>query len=97
MAEKYPPLEDNEADEPEPSQPAGDPQIEALLNHVDADAEVHPDLARDVEFAYRCLDRNNIDPKSVPSTSSLSLLLWARANRNRFFEVLLPKVAAFRR
>lgn len=94
MTDQFPPLEKTSS-QPEDSEAVAEasigPTVEALLAGVESD--VPPDLSRDVSWVFQVLDQPDIDSESVPSRSALSLLIWARENKNRFFEVLLPKVA----
>lgn len=58
-------------------------------------AEAAPDLVRDAFWVYGNLDNKMADPEEAPTLGAWSMLCWARGNRNRFFEHMLPKAIAF--
>jgi len=94
MIENFPPL----AVPAQASVADADPSIEeetidfaALLERTKGN---RPDLDRDALWAYEQLDVITATPDAAPSLGAWGLLKWARGNRNRFFEQVLPKVAA---
>jgi len=94
MIEKFPPL----AVPVQEHVAVADPSIEdeaidfaALLERTKG---IPPDLDRDALWAYEQLDVITATPDAAPSLGAWGLLKWARGNRNRFFEQVLPKVAA---
>lgn len=96
MLSKYPPLP---APDPPPRiaaveqdvQYAAD--IDALLERI---GETAPDMVRDTIWVYESLENARTMPTDAPSLGAWSLLKWARENRNRFFEQLLPKAMSAR-
>lgn len=92
MEQAYPPLPEPEPD-PEATVEETEPEfdVEAVLA---ASKGNPPDLVRDILWAYENLENRKAKPEDAPSVGALSLLVWARGARNRFFEQLLPKALA---
>lgn len=91
MIEKFPPLNKTEGDLPSSQKGAADLQIEKLMQV--ASHQVPTNFTADVQWVYQHLDCHDLSTSNVPSSSALSTLKWARSNRTRFFENLLPKIA----
>jgi hypothetical protein len=53
-----------------------------------------PDMSRDILWVYENLVRERVNPEDAPSLGAWAQLKWARENRNRFFEQVLPKAKA---
>jgi hypothetical protein len=49
------------------------------------------DLVRDIQWVYANLDQSSVVPADAPTSGAWHMLTWARAKRDRFFEVMLPK------
>jgi hypothetical protein len=48
-------------------------------------------MSRDILWVYENLVRESVNPEDAPSLGAWAQLKWARENRNRFFEQVLPK------
>jgi len=97
MAEEYPPLPVDElecdaVDEQEPQAVAlDDEEVAALIARTGS----HPlDLTRDTLWVYQHVDYPQVGLDQAPGLGAWSLLQWARRNRDRFFEHMLPKAMA---
>jgi len=86
MTESFPPLPQEEVPSDEPSAPM------ELLDLEDYDDR--PDMSRDILWVYENLIRKSVNAEDAPSLGAWALLQWARMNRNRFFEQVLPKAKA---
>lgn len=94
MLERFTPLPVEEL----PSRPVGeavekmsDEDLDALLAKS---GDGKPDFHADVMFAYWNLENYRAKPADAPSMGAWSVLQFARGNRNRFFEQVLPKALA---
>ena len=85
MMTEFPPLD--------PDQGGSNADVELLEINPD-NYDNQPDLVRDTLWAYESLCKKGVGAEDAPSLGAWSLLNWARQNRNRFFEVLLPKAMA---
>ena len=85
MMTEFPPLD--------PDQGGSNADVELLEINPD-NYDNQPDLVRDTLWAYESLCKKGVGAEDAPSLGSWGLLNWARQNRNRFFEVLLPKAMA---
>ena len=97
MIEKFPPLPKEEKPKEEKKAKKKEEPTEAI-ELIDVDKitakESEPDLARDIIWAYENAANAKAKPEEAPSVGAWSLLKWARDNRNRFFEQLVPKAMA---
>jgi hypothetical protein len=83
-----PPSEDDLVDE-------GDQSTRVELLETDpGDHDSQPDMSRDILWVYENLARKGVTARDAPSLGAWSLLIWARQDRNRFFEQMLPKAMA---
>ena len=89
MIDQFPPLPGSGEDQ----SPGGYYSIE-LVDVNSGDFDDQADLVRDTLWAYESLCMKGVEAEDAPSLGAWSLLNWARQNRNRFFEVLLPKAMA---
>jgi hypothetical protein len=80
MIEKYPPLRP-----PEPAEPQDTGEFFPIGD------QSTPNLGRDILWCYAHMDHRKATPSDAPSAGAWHLLVWARENRSRFFEMLLPK------
>jgi hypothetical protein len=97
MAEAFPPLDT--VDETVPFVTPGDrrgPDGDDLLDLDDLVARQPHDFPRDVARVYEHMADRKASPETAPGAGAWSLLLWARRNRNRFFENVLPKASRSR-
>jgi hypothetical protein len=83
MIEAFPPL-------PVEELPTHETYETVELLDID-DYEDRPDMSRDILWVYENLVREGVNPEDAPSLGAWALLKWARENRNRFFEQVLPK------
>jgi hypothetical protein len=60
-----------------------------------SEEEIACELTGDILWVYDNLAKA-LEPKDAPNAGAWSLLQWAKDNRNRFFDGLLPKAAAKR-
>lgn len=87
MARKYPPADTNEAQVQHGLAEVNAEQITAL-----ADAPV--DYLGDVVWVYRHMANPLVSLDDAPSMSAWGLLQYARKNKQRYYEVLLPPAIA---
>lgn len=69
---------------------------EAVSDNRDELDEPEPDMARDILWTYANLDHPSAEREAAPSDGAWSMLTWARSERNRFFEQILPKAVTAR-
>ena len=83
MAEKYPPIEAPEEDEPD---------LEFTPEEI---AHLSPgsleNFPEDVSWVYSHLELRDADIGSAPSAGAVGLLSWARANKADYFAKILPR------
>jgi hypothetical protein len=89
MIDAFPPL-------PVEEMPTHEPCETVELLDIDSYDE-RPDMSRDILWVYENLVREGVKPEDAPSLGAWALLKWARENRNRFFEQVLPKARATER
>ena len=95
--EKFPPLpKEEKPKEEKPAKKKEEPTEAIELIDVEkmSAKSSEPDLARDIIWAYDNAANAKAKPEDAPSVGAWSLLKWARDNRNRFFEQLVPKAMA---
>jgi|GEM_PF-1607722 len=86
MIDEFPPLPQEEVPSDEPSAP---------MELLDIDCnDDRPDMSRDILWVYENLIQKSVNAEDAPSLGAWALLQWARMNRNRFFEQVLPKAKA---
>ncbi|MBM4091753.1 MAG: hypothetical protein FJ276_20350 [Planctomycetes bacterium] len=76
-----------------PPLPADEP-LDYADDDLPADDGSTLDLARDAGWVYANLVNKVARPHDAPSRGAWGLLTWARQNRNRFYECLLPRFAS---
>ena len=96
MSEEFPPI-----DMPQPEkkvQLPPKPKKEEKADVVDLvecdefdDYDGTTDISGDIAWVYTNLCLNDIKPSDSPGPGAWGLLAWARENRNRFFEQMIPK------
>jgi hypothetical protein len=82
MIVKFPPLPGHQ-----PAEPPDTGEFFPIGDESNSTAN----LSRDILWCYAHLDRRKVTPADAPSAGAWQLLTWARENRSRFFETLLPK------
>jgi hypothetical protein len=88
MIERYAPILASEAEPEVTGLDLDDADLDALAAKFDGQPA---DFSRDAQWTYENLDNRRAAPTAAPSLGAWSMLKWARENRNRFFEHLLPK------
>jgi hypothetical protein len=92
MLAKYPPMApESEADAEAAAQRVRADAVETILSRQNAGRS---DLAGDVNWVYARLGDDEMAPPEAPSLGAWSLWHWARENRSKFFEQILPKALA---
>ena len=59
-----------------------------------ADLPASADFHADAIWVYQHISVANLKPEDAPSAGAWALLDWAKRNRNRFFEQVMPKATA---
>ena len=90
-AAKFPPLPDVEQAQVGEDGDVEDFDVDILLKRFDGN---RPDLAEDVLWAYEHLGNPKAKPMNATSLGAWSMRQWARRNRDRFFQQLVPRALA---
>jgi DNA primase len=87
MIEQFSPLETT-VDEPSKG------SLSNVVELVDFDPDNYDsptDISSDIAWTYANMARKGVEAEDAPHCGAWAMLLWARENRNRFFEQMLPK------
>ena len=82
---QFPPIE---IPEPEVEEPASDFTPEQIAGLPPGSLK---DFASDADWVYSHLEAADTNIEDAPSAGAVGLLIWARANKDSFYEKLMPK------